>query len=84
MKVIIYGTVVKLIADLRADQKLQPRRHGNVALIEKAVEVAPHQNPVPDFMTLRLMEWADVRSVKGGQRPIAGYSAAPLVRVHDH
>jgi len=84
VQVIVDHTIVELVPDLRTDTESKVRRHGDVALIEEPMDIAPHKDAVLHLVRLELRKRAYVGRVERRQRFLAGDRAAAAIRVHDH
>lgn len=64
MQLVIVAPVRKLLADPRANLEAQLRRDRDVARIEQAMDVPPHQHPVGRLMRATIGKGADVSRIQ--------------------
>lgn len=64
---VVVPAVLELLLDPPADLEPQLRRHGDVAAIEEAVDVAPEQQAIRDLVHATFGVGADMRSVERGE-----------------
>jgi hypothetical protein len=80
---IVVPPVVELFLDAAANLEAQIRRHGHVACIEQAVDVAPKQKSVRCLMFAAIAVRANMCGFERWQGSLMRDSAAPIVDVRD-
>gem|GEM_PF-5529531 len=84
VKVIVDETVVKLIADPRANPKSEIGINSDIALIKKAMNIATQQDTVGHLVGGDFAKRTDVCGLECRQCFLTGNGTAAIVRVHNH
>ena len=83
MQFVVMPPVLKLLFNLTAHFEVTVGRHRHVACIEKTVDVAPKQKPIPGLMCAAVAVWPDMRGFKRRKGPLLRNRATAIVGVGD-